>query len=115
MALKRFLLQVGSGVDLHGRDYTRAARRAVEDAIRRSSLNFLKRQGLKDWSTLHVAVTVGVPRPEQVDRSAVASMFPFGQVDVRVVTGGLELPYDDPEDDAVVACAIVSLEQDVPS
>ena len=35
MVLKRFLLQLGSGVDLHGRDYTKAAQRAVEDAIRR--------------------------------------------------------------------------------
>jgi len=50
-----------------------------------------------------------------VDKPAVASVFPFGKVDVRTVPGGLELPYDDSEDDAVMACAIVSLEQDVPS
>jgi len=34
MALKRFLLQLGSGVDLHGRDYSKAAQCAVEGAIR---------------------------------------------------------------------------------
>ena len=33
MALKRCLLELGSGVDLHGKDSTKAARRAVFDAL----------------------------------------------------------------------------------
>jgi len=113
MVLKRVLLQMGSGVDLHGRDYTKAAQRAVEDAIRRTSLNFLKRWGLEDWSQLYISVTVGVPKPEEVDKDAVLAVFPFGQGEVEVACGGLELPDGDPEDDAVMACAIVSLNMDV--
>ena len=114
MVLKRVLLQMGSGVDLHGRDYTKAAQRAVEDAIRRTSLNFLKRWGITDWGKLHISVTIGVPKPEEVDKDAVLVVFPFGQGEVEVVRGGLELPEADPEDDAVMACAIVSLNLDVP-
>jgi uncharacterized protein (TIGR02058 family) len=114
MPLKRFLLQLGSGVDLHGRDYTKAAQRAVEDAIRRTSLNFMRRWGLKDRSRIHVSVTIGAPTPEKVDTKAVAGIFPFGSVDVKVVPGGLELPEGDPEDDAVIACAIVSVNLDMP-
>ena len=40
MALIRYVTEMGMGVDVHGGDYTKAARRAVSDAIRHSSLNF---------------------------------------------------------------------------
>ena len=33
MALKRIILEMGSGNDLHGGDYTKAALRAVQDAL----------------------------------------------------------------------------------
>ena len=61
-----------------------------------------------------ISVIIGVPRPDEVDKEAVLSEFPFGQGEVQVVLGGLELPYEDPEDDAVMADAIVSLNLDVP-
>ena len=36
MQTKRFVVEIGSGVDLHGEDVTKAACRAVKDAISRS-------------------------------------------------------------------------------
>ena len=42
MALQRLILELGSGNDLHGGDYTKAALRAVQDALHHSSLSFLK-------------------------------------------------------------------------
>ena len=33
MALKRVILEMGMGNDLHGSDYTKAALRAVQDAL----------------------------------------------------------------------------------
>jgi uncharacterized protein (TIGR02058 family) len=39
MALERCITEMGMGIDVHGRDYTRAACRAVSDAIRHSSLS----------------------------------------------------------------------------
>ncbi|MEA2775561.1 MAG: hypothetical protein QOF90_967, partial [Acetobacteraceae bacterium] len=38
MARKRVILELGTGNDLHGGDYTKAALRAVQDAIHHSSL-----------------------------------------------------------------------------
>ena len=38
MAKVRCITEMGMGVDVHGRDATKAARRAVSDAIRHSSL-----------------------------------------------------------------------------
>ena len=45
MTAKRVILEMGSGNDLHGGDYTKAAVRAVEDAIHHSSLTFIRRSG----------------------------------------------------------------------
>ncbi len=42
MTQKRILLEVGSGNDWRGRDYTKAALRAVQDAIHHCSLSMLK-------------------------------------------------------------------------
>lgn len=39
MAPQRWITEMGMGVDVHGWDYTKAARRAVSDALRHSSLN----------------------------------------------------------------------------
>ena len=39
MALQRIILELGSGNDLHGGDYTKAALRAVQDALHHSSLS----------------------------------------------------------------------------
>ena len=36
MAAKRIILEMGSGNDLHGGDYTKAAIRAVQDALHHS-------------------------------------------------------------------------------
>ena len=43
---KRVILEMGSGNDLHGGDYTKAAVRAVEDAIHHSSLTFIRTLGI---------------------------------------------------------------------
>ena len=38
MPAKRVILELGTGNDLHGGDYTKAALRAVQDALHHSSL-----------------------------------------------------------------------------
>jgi len=38
MTKKRFVVELGYGADLHGGDVTKAAQRAVKDAISRSCL-----------------------------------------------------------------------------
>ncbi|HWI28422.1 MAG TPA: Lin0512 family protein, partial [Stellaceae bacterium] len=64
MAAKRMILEIGSGNDLHGGDYTKAAVRAVEDAIHHSSLTLIRSLGL-DPNAMQVEVTIGVQRPEK--------------------------------------------------
>ena len=38
MTEQRIIIEMGMGNDLHGMDYTKAAARAIEDALRHSSL-----------------------------------------------------------------------------
>ena len=99
---------MGMGVDVRGRDYTKAARRAVSDALRHSSLNLFDAAG-KSRDEMHVDVLIGCAEPEQVDPVAVAEEVPYGIVTVRAQTGGLDVaPVDaDGTGGVTIACAAV--------
>ena len=66
MTLKRMILEMGTGNDLHGADYTKAALRAVQDALHHSSLSVIRTLGL-DARSMQVEVTVGVQQPDRVE------------------------------------------------
>jgi uncharacterized protein (TIGR02058 family) len=110
---KRIILEMGSGNDLHGGDYTKAAIRAVQDALHHSSLTFLRSFGL-DSKQMQVEVTIGAQHPERVDAAAVKATLPHGEVTVKVVKGGLDIPSDDGHDTAVVASAAVAVRMELP-
>jgi uncharacterized protein (TIGR02058 family) len=89
----RFFIEMGTGIDLHGRDVTKAAARAVKDAISRSCLcGLVEVVGLTDLNTMRVDILVGVPHPEQVEEETVMAVVPFSVKNLEVVTGGLEAP-----------------------
>ena len=113
MALKRVILEMGTGNDLHGGDYTRAAVRAVQDALHHSSLSMIRSLGL-DSKAMQVEVTIGVQHPEKVDAAVVKASLPYGQVTVRLVKGGLDVPDDERNDCAVIASAAVAVRFDLP-
>ncbi|MGE5268837.1 MAG: Lin0512 family protein [Thiohalocapsa sp.] len=113
MALKRIITEFGSGNDLHGGDYTKAAVRAVQDAIHHSSLSLIRSLAV-DAETMQVEVTIGVQRPDQVKAEAVAAALPHGRVSVRVEKGGLDVPDDSSGDVAVIASAAVTVRLDLP-
>jgi uncharacterized protein (TIGR02058 family) len=107
MALKRVILELGAGNDLHGGDYTKAALRAVQDALHHSSLSLVSSLGL-DSKTMQVEVTIGVQKPEAVDAAAVKASLPRGQVTVKVVKGGLDVPGEAGHDPIVIASAAIA-------
>ena len=74
MGRVRCITEMGMGVDVHGRDATKAAKRAVSDAIRHSSLGFVRMLGKTPHDML-VDVTIGVPNPESVDAAALRKSF----------------------------------------
>jgi uncharacterized protein (TIGR02058 family) len=104
---------MGTGNDLHGGDYTKAAVRAVQDAIHHSSLSMIRSLGV-DSKTMRVEVTIGVQQPDKVNTEAVKATLPHGVVTVKAVKGGLDVPDDERGDIAVIASAAVAVRLDLP-
>ena len=76
MTMKRAILEIGMGNDLHGGDYTKAAQRAVNDALHHSSLSFIRTLNI-DKKKLYVNVTIGVQNPESVDIDKIRASLPI--------------------------------------
>lgn len=108
MAMVRCVTEMGMGVDVHGLDYTKAATRAVFDAIHHSSLGFQRMLG-KTADDMHVAVTIGVSKPDQVDTKAVLATLPHGNGEGTCVAvqGGLEIPSVEGNDGMLIANAVI--------
>jgi len=124
MDYRRYIVEVGTGVDLHGMDETKAAQRAVKDAISHSSMvglgglfKFDKFSEIED--ALMVDVTVATPNPEKVDGEAVLGILPEGKRRITVVKGGLGFPTEETAAEAKThgvvvanACIVVLIDVD---
>lgn len=89
--LHRVIIEMGMGNDLHGMDYTKAAKRAIEDAFRHSSLPIFTVTDL-EASDMRVKVTVAVQEPDKLDIPALTAVLPRGKASVTAVQGGLNVP-----------------------
>ena len=78
---KRYLVEFGTGADLHGMDVTEAASGLVEAL----GLNDLKHD-------MRVSMKIAAPDPEHVDTEALKKLMITENVDVEVVEGGMLLP-----------------------
>ena len=103
---RRIILETGTGNDLYGEDYTKAACRAVQDALHHSSITMFRSLGL-DHRRMRVRVTVAVQAPEKVDVTRVAAELPRGKAEVRAVRGGLDVHDAENGTTHVVAAAAV--------
>ena len=111
MAKKRMVLEIGMGTDIRGTDPTKAACRALRDALWHNSLSIATVLG-RPLEAMIVDVHIGVPRPELVNKQEVLAVLPYGKGTVTVVEGGLEIANDEGTDGTMIAnaCAIVSLD-----
>lgn len=101
--MRTFVVELGTGADLHGGDATTAALRAVQDCFNHVSLpGLFQVAGLRDPGEMQVEVVLGVPDGlPPVDVARVAAAFPFGRTDVRVQVGGLRVAGGGREDDFI--------------
>jgi uncharacterized protein (TIGR02058 family) len=104
MAWRRMVLEIGMGTDIRGGDPTKAAVRALRDALWHNGLSVAPALG-QPTDAMRVEVTIGVPHPEAVDRAAVLAVLPHGSGTVSVVEGGLEIPNDAGTDRTIIANA----------
>ncbi|MCX7559453.1 Lin0512 family protein [Sulfitobacter sp. F26204] len=92
--MHRVIIEMGMGNDLHGMDYTKAAGRAIEDALRHSSLPLFAVTGVSP-EEMRVQVTIGVQEPDKLDLEELAARLPRGKAEVRAVHGGLNVSAGD--------------------
>ena len=110
--MKRIILEMGTGNDLYGEDYTKAACRAVEDALHHSSLTLFRSLGF-DHADMDVRVTIAVQQPKRVDIAVIAAKLPCGNPTVHVVRGGLDVVDDEHNTRSVIATAAVEAYLDI--
>ena len=112
MTMKRMAIEIGMGTDIRGADYTKAAVRALRDALWHNSLNVAAAIG-KDTDSMQVEVLIGVPRPERVDKAEVLKVLPHGTGTVTVYEGGLEIVNVEGTGSTVIAQAAAIVRLDV--
>jgi uncharacterized protein (TIGR02058 family) len=92
MTRQRYIVEIGTGADLHGGDVTKAAQKAIKDAVSHSCLcglfDILK---IDNPNQMHIELKIACPYPEKVNREEVQRAVPFGTVNLEVVPGGLSV------------------------
>ena len=88
--LKRIILELGTGNDLYGQDYTKAAKRAVQDAIHHSSLTLFKSLDI-DPMQMQIELNLAAQEPDKINLEEVAKELPYGQVTPKAIFGGLNI------------------------
>lgn len=116
MVRKRFVIEMGMGIDQHGQEPTVAAARAVRNAIAHNALpGVWEVAGLTDPNDMIVEVQVAVPYPEQVRTDEVLAVLPFGRKTLTVEPGGMVVQgraiatLNDKNDEMLIAVAAVTV------
>ncbi len=84
-------IETGMGIDVHGQNITKAAVRAVKNAIHFNSMPGI-RSVLPGNSLDNMVVNVKLAVPcdkEALDINAVKECMPFGKVSVEIMDGGM--------------------------
>ncbi|TLS49094.1 hypothetical protein FE782_27005 [Paenibacillus antri] len=110
-------IQVGMGIDLHGQDVTKAAVRAVHNAIHHNSMpGIVSVLPGGELGKMKVHVKLAVPADkEKLDLQAVRDELPYGEVTIELLDGGMlttsgiVLPDKDDKNDLLYA-VIASVE-----
>ena len=103
---QRVIIEMGMGNDLHGMDYQKAAKRAIEDAFRHSTLPIFQSINLPT-DAMRVQVTVGVQEPDKLNTALLADMLPRGKATVTATIGGHNVYNPETDETAVIATAAI--------
>lgn len=112
--MKRFIVELGTGADLHGGDVTKAAKRAISDAMSHGCLcGLVEILNLNAMEKVHVIIKLGCPKPEEIKQDELLKLIPFGKTRIEeIVNGGLStrgLHLDSLGEGDQIVVAVVSL------
>ena len=106
MTDQRIILEMGMGNSLHGMNYQRAAERAIQDALRHSTISLFASTGLSH-DQMRVQVTIGVQEPDKLDTDALAATLPRGKATVKAVKGGQNVAHAADNETHIIATAAI--------
>ncbi|MEL6683409.1 MAG: Lin0512 family protein [Pseudomonadota bacterium] len=106
MTDQRFIIEMGMGNSLHGMDYQKAAERAINDALRHSTLTLFSSTNLST-DQMRVQVTIGVQEPDKLDTTALAELLPRGNATVTATKGGQNVANPHADETHVIATAAI--------
>ena len=112
MTKTRVAMEFGMGTSLRQADYTKAAIRAVSDALWHNSLSMAEAFGFKKEDMI-VDIEIGVQQPDSVDAAAVKAVLPYGRGHVSVVHGGLDVPKPNGQGTTIIANAAIVVSFDM--
>ena len=120
MNKRRFVIEMGTGVEQHGQEVTKAAIKAVKDAIAKVCLvGLIETVKLNDLNDILLEVLIACPHPEEVNTDEVLRTLPFGRKEIKVVEGGMVVrghrapSMGDKTDEIFVANAAVTISIDL--
>ncbi|SFG31036.1 conserved hypothetical protein [Halobacillus alkaliphilus] len=85
-------VQTGMGIDVHGQNITKAAVRAIKNAIHTNSMPGI-REALPEKSLDNMKTNVKLALPcdhDQLDHEEVKKAIPYGKVTIEVMDGGMK-------------------------
>ena len=106
MAKKRIVLELGQGTSLRNENYTRAAKRAVENALWKNSLSVAELFGF-DKKDMLIDVVLGSQEPKLVDKKIIEAIFPYGEVSIDCIFGGLDVLKPDASGKTIIVTAAI--------
>ena len=114
MSKKRIVFELGQGTSLRHEDYTKAAKRAVENALWKNSLNVAEAFGF-DKSDMIIDVILGAQEPGKIESEKIRGIFPYGEVSIEKTFGGLDVPKPDGGGKTIIVTAaiIVSFQMEI--
>ena len=120
MNKKRYIIEMGTGIEQHGQEMTKAAVKAVKEAISGICLvgltELVRTSGPND---MLLDILVACPRPEEVNIEELGKALPFGQKEIKVVAGGMSVKghfhpgMGDKSDEIIIANAAITISLDL--
>src|SRR5262249_8426042 len=105
--------EMGMGTDIRGGDCTKAAGRALRDALWHNSLGVTGALGM-DVDSMRIEGVIGVPKPETGDKAPVLAVLPHCTGGVRGGHGGPVVPTEGGREGTIIANAAAIVRLDLP-
>lgn len=117
MALKRYLIEIGQGVDMHGGNQTNAALKAIKDATHHCCMaGIYDIYNLKpSKNNIFLKIDIYTPNPEAINIMPLKSYFNnIYDVEVDIHNGGasakgLHMPEMGPGDNIIIVLAVLTV------